>query len=181
MRTIQAIPTTYKGITFRSRLEARWAIYFETLGLEWHYEFEGYQLGDCWYVPDFWLPKVGWKGTFVEVKPTREVAGADDRIFRLAGEAGVDTLLVWSNPVVFPEGQGYEIARAYETVDGEPEYGWDNCHYFCGCSNCDRVGLAYCADANRLCLQGCLPTRRLNSWAKMEEQAVEAARAARFH
>ncbi len=59
MRTIAAIPTTYKGIQFRSRLEARWAICFDVLGIEWHYEFEGYQMEDCWYVPDFWLPKVG--------------------------------------------------------------------------------------------------------------------------
>ena len=41
---IKAIPTCYKGIPFRSRLEARWAIIFDQLGIDWHYETEGYDI-----------------------------------------------------------------------------------------------------------------------------------------
>lgn len=40
-----AIPTTYKGVTFRSKLEARWAVFFDTLGIEWEYEPQGYKIG----------------------------------------------------------------------------------------------------------------------------------------
>ena len=43
MNQIKAIETTYKGYRFRSRLEARWAVFFETLGIRWKYENEGYQ------------------------------------------------------------------------------------------------------------------------------------------
>ncbi len=56
---IPAIETQYKGYRFRSRTEARWAIYFDVCGIKWEYELEGYNLGKlgC-YLPDFWLPQV---------------------------------------------------------------------------------------------------------------------------
>lgn len=57
--TIKAIETTYKGVTFRSRLEARWAVFFDALEIEWEYEKEGFALDDGTnYLPDFWLPQV---------------------------------------------------------------------------------------------------------------------------
>jgi hypothetical protein len=67
MADLKPIETRYKGYRFRSRLEARWAVFFDALGIEWEYEKEGYDLGEAgWYLPDFWLP--GEK-LFVEVKP----------------------------------------------------------------------------------------------------------------
>ncbi len=75
MTTIKAIETKYKGYRFRSRLEARWAVYFDALRLEWVYEPEGYTLADGTnYLPDFWIPS--WN-SFVEVK-----AGST-RIFKI--------------------------------------------------------------------------------------------------
>jgi len=35
---IKAHPTTYNGTQFRSRLEARWAAYFDLAGWDWEYE-----------------------------------------------------------------------------------------------------------------------------------------------
>lgn len=56
---MKAIETVYQGYKFRSRLEARWAVYFDAIGIEWEYEKEGYDLGDgLRYLPDFWLPQV---------------------------------------------------------------------------------------------------------------------------
>ena len=58
-RHIKPIETKYKGYRFRSRLEARWAVYFDAMGFDWEYEKEGYDLGEAgWYLPDFWLPQV---------------------------------------------------------------------------------------------------------------------------
>src|SRR5262245_3495425 len=37
-QTIQPIETIYRGYRFRSRLEARWAVFFQTLGVPWEYE-----------------------------------------------------------------------------------------------------------------------------------------------
>lgn len=59
------IPTLYSGVKFRSRAEARWAMLFDALGIEWQYEAEGFQLSTCWYLPDFWLPRLT---VFAEVK-----------------------------------------------------------------------------------------------------------------
>lgn len=64
--SIKPIETIYKGFRFRSRLEARWAVVFDALGVEWEYEKEGYDVEGTWYLPDFWLPK---QNTFIEIKP----------------------------------------------------------------------------------------------------------------
>lgn len=64
--TIKAIETQYNGYRFRSRVEARWARFFDALGVKYEYEKEGYDLGDAgWYLPDFWLPQLG---VWVEIK-----------------------------------------------------------------------------------------------------------------
>jgi hypothetical protein len=71
--TIPAIETRYAGYLFRSRTEARWAVFFDALGIAWEYEPEGYDLGEVgWYLPDFWLPlptnQYPNAGYFVEIK-----------------------------------------------------------------------------------------------------------------
>lgn len=62
--TIKAIPTTYAGVNFRSRLEARWAAFFDLAGIKWDYEpfdLEG-------WAPDFLLrTQIG--PVLCEVKP----------------------------------------------------------------------------------------------------------------
>lgn len=41
MNDFKAVETVYKGYLFRSRLEARWTIFFDSLGIKWEYEPEG--------------------------------------------------------------------------------------------------------------------------------------------
>jgi hypothetical protein len=53
---IKAIETRYKGYRFRSRLEARWAVFLDAMKVEWEYEKEGFELPSGLYLPDFWLP-----------------------------------------------------------------------------------------------------------------------------
>ena len=65
-RSIVALPTYYGGVKFRSGLEARWAMYFDLINVEWRYEDEGYELPSGRYLPDFWLPVAGMHA---EVKP----------------------------------------------------------------------------------------------------------------
>ena len=73
--TIKAIETEYKGYRFRSRLEARWAIFFDACGFKWDYEPEGYEVDGVKYLPDFRLYDAQYpyceydkKPFFVEVK-----------------------------------------------------------------------------------------------------------------
>ena len=66
---MKAIETKYKGYRFRSRLEARWAVFFDALGLRWEYEPEGFDLGAAgWYLPDFRITGYGGEFYWVEVK-----------------------------------------------------------------------------------------------------------------
>lgn len=69
---IKPIETVYNGYRFRSRLEARWAVFFDAIGAEWEYEPEGFVLpdGTC-YLPDFLLHNVRGRGAdsiYVEIK-----------------------------------------------------------------------------------------------------------------
>lgn len=52
---MQAIETDYRCYRFRSRLEARWAYYFDLIQFPWEYEPEGFALHDGAYLPDFRL------------------------------------------------------------------------------------------------------------------------------
>ena len=61
--SIKPIETFYKGCRFRSRLEARWAVFFDALGIDWEYEPEGFTLDfGIRYLPDFALKNVHWRG-----------------------------------------------------------------------------------------------------------------------
>jgi len=66
MTDIKPIETVYNGYRFRSRLEARWAVFFDAMGIEYEYEPEGFKFSDgqC-YLPDFYLSNLN---TFVEIK-----------------------------------------------------------------------------------------------------------------
>ena len=76
MADVKPIETRYKGYRFRSRLEARWAVFLDKLGVEWEYEPEGFSLEHMGaYLPDFFLPSTGWlkgdefEGAYLEIKP----------------------------------------------------------------------------------------------------------------
>jgi len=65
MNEIKPIQTYYDGHWFRSRLEARWAVVFNALGVPYEYEPEGFDLGDgLRYLPDFRVKCYGCRGTY---------------------------------------------------------------------------------------------------------------------
>jgi hypothetical protein len=68
-RRIRPIATRYGGILFRSRLEARWALFFDRLHIPWEYEPQGFDIGDGQaYLPDFILGLGDL--VYAEVKPS---------------------------------------------------------------------------------------------------------------
>ena len=72
MSNIKPIPTEYKGYKFRSRLEARWAVFFDACCVDWEYEPEGFELTNgLHYLPDFLLHGCAGRSPsdlYVEVK-----------------------------------------------------------------------------------------------------------------
>lgn len=69
---IKPIETVYNGYRFRSRLEARWAVFFDAAGIKYEYEPEGFELPDgTKYLPDFYFQD---EDIYVEVKPIRNNA-----------------------------------------------------------------------------------------------------------
>jgi len=112
---IKPIETIYKGRRFRSRLEARWAVYFDVVGIKWEYEKEGYNLGDgIFYLPDFWLPQASM---WAEVKGRELTEIEIEKIKRLVNGTDYPCLVLVGPP---------EIKVYYATLPEEWEDGFLN-------------------------------------------------------
>jgi len=77
---IKAIETEYLGYKFRSRLEARWAVFFDACGYQWEYEPEGFALPcGTYYLPDFKIFGRDRNGDYnvfyIEVKASEDFLG----------------------------------------------------------------------------------------------------------
>ena len=81
---MKAIETRYRGYRFRSRTEARWAVFFDKLGLRWDYEEQGYVLPKAGnYLPDFRLILPDESLVFCEVNSGDADDFADEEISKL--------------------------------------------------------------------------------------------------
>lgn len=97
MSAIKAIETKYKGYLFRSRLEARWAVFFDALGLKWEYEKEGYDLGAAgWYLPDFFI--CHGEGSWIEVKPQESTFAESFKVWALEQQTKIKACVVIGIP-----------------------------------------------------------------------------------
>jgi hypothetical protein len=108
--SIAALPTTYRRIVFRSRLEAQWAAMLDRLAWDW--EYEPFPLGDdgLYWLPDFAICGRNRDPVFAEVKPTfKPVPELFARISRAAPRS--DLLVLGIAPFVH---------------DGAPAIGWCN-------------------------------------------------------
>lgn len=149
---VTAIPTRHAGVVFRSRLEARWAVFFSALGLRWLYEYEGYQLPSGWYLPDFWLPDLA---THIEIKPilpTEEEAGkcaelsvaTEKRAILLYGEIGWWLGKDASEPRTLYGSRGGGMVFM-------PDGGGDMPYAPCVCRTCGKPGFEFDGRGARIC------------------------------
>ena len=75
-RTFDALPTEFEGTTYRSRTEARWAVFFTHMGLMFEYEKNRIDLGEGEnYLPDFYVQDFQ---AYFEVKPSDESIVTDE-------------------------------------------------------------------------------------------------------
>lgn len=98
--TIRALETRYAGRRFRSRLEARWAVFFDHVKIEWEYEDEAIETSAGNYLPDFKIriPQIKeWRHQqWFEVKPPG--AGEDPRHRALADESRIPVIVARGMP-----------------------------------------------------------------------------------
>lgn len=90
---IKSKPTDYNGTRYRSRLEARWAVFFDSLGIEYVYEPEWIPIPGHKYRPDFYLPDCDM---WAEIKP-RIGLGAS-RLAEAVKATNKDGLLIQGSP-----------------------------------------------------------------------------------
>jgi hypothetical protein len=125
---IKAIETLYAGCRFRSRLESRWAVFFDTLGIAWQYEPEGFVVDGKPYLPDFYLPNLK---RWIEVKGSIETLDVT-LLKRFAFEANTTVMLLGPIPspvVTVPNWlslMGWPELLEYPEPEGGP-LTWDRC------------------------------------------------------
>jgi hypothetical protein len=178
---IKAIQTQYKGYNFRSRLEARWAVFFDALDVDWQYEPEGFDLPSGMYLPDFYLPNVD-DGLWVEIKPVSPTRLEQQKIEDLAlatgknatfrvGEPMINVLLARGEDQQTKE-RGWDSDNAWvycrvEADDDSAKYwapvpgmedsgkkycgGADGPYLFCVCPWCQRLGFEFDGRGARVC------------------------------
>lgn len=86
---MKPIQTQYAGCFFRSRTEARWAVFFDALKWDWKFEEEGYELKTGRYLPDFKIWPHGGEPRWFEVKPFSPHCPIDPRWTELAQSSGM--------------------------------------------------------------------------------------------
>lgn len=135
---MQAIETIFDGYRFRSRLEARWAVFFKTLGVKYEYEKEGYDLDGVWYLPDFWLPE---QECWIEIKGGRPTAIECEKALRLA-QVTKHRVYVFEGNFEIPDADGgiYPIAaNVYFPSHTSAEHGGMSPVFsWCHCSGCGK-------------------------------------------
>lgn len=174
---IKAIETVYNGYWFRSRLEARWAVFFDQLSLAYEYEKEGYDLGGVQYLPDFWLPDLNY---WIEIKGQEP---SDEESSKARGLAAMTSknVYLFVGQIVLPDpDQGGNNAYAY--ISGENDVWDDESYWWCECRRCGQLGLEFRGRSERLpcSCQDLENVKDYNFNSPRIRRAFTAARAARF-
>jgi hypothetical protein len=160
----------YRGRTYRQWLDARWAAFFDALGLAYSYEVGGLELGCGRWIPSgFWLPGVKrqvegreWPGRRVPADfwPDHPAWAGDD----IAVDGPAARLVVIYGPPGYrarpqaAEYLGYCIANAWDPADDFLNSAYivgDSLYVWTECPACGKVGIEFEGRAGRLC--DCFP------------------------
>lgn len=198
---ITAIQTRYNGYLFRSRLEARWAVFMDEAGIPYSYESEGFEISaridwldkahlttglhvKRFYLPDFWLPV---QEHYVEIKPALrdekgEIKWPDDEMCQLQvafeQQTGKSLIIVCGEPGYGHSDRDHDHASYSGFTAGDYDYEW------CECGSCGAIGLQYYGRAERnIHRAGCsidITNGHYGADTPRLRRAHDRARAARF-
>lgn len=125
-------------------------MFFDSLGLRWEYEPEGYELGGgVRYLPDFLLVDLR---CWVEIKGSEGDYDRDasEKAERLAAGTGMPVFVFYGGHIVPPAGPGVlgeDVTWAYAYF---ATGGGDQPYAFCECPDCGQIGIQYDGRADRL-------------------------------
>ena len=151
---MKAIETTYDNHRFRSRLEARYAVFFKALGLPYQYEPEGFELNGKCYLPDFLLPTIP---LWVEIKGQKPTEEEEQVMCDLVKHTGIYGTIL--GPF-----ENYVLPNVYDGCYSEDYFhqiyapsGGDHPYMFCECLYCRAIGYEFdgrsarirCCDKNK--------------------------------
>lgn len=161
---LKVIETEYNGIRFRSRTEARWAVFLDIMGIPYLYEPEAFRLGDMSYLPDFFLPDLD---VYFEVKPSNPTDEETEKAHRLSDFTQKKVFIMRGTPEI-PSFDFNWYKTSYADIhhssfvlepNGETIFrrGWDTGYIWCECPKCKLAGIEFDGRTQRLPCQ-CLIT-----------------------
>jgi hypothetical protein len=147
---IPAIPTIYKGITFRSRLEARWAFMFDRL--QWPYEYEPRELKN--YIPDFILQF--HEPVLAEVKPANTLKECEQHVAKIAASTWTGDALIFGGVLKLSQASFMGPACCFYGQQFGPggERAWGEGEMFL-CGKCGKVSIYHTSLSYRCLVSGC--------------------------
>ncbi len=191
-KVLIAIDTIYNGYNFRSRLEARWAVFFNALDIRYQYEPEGFKLPrvlesrakTCaqvrsefiYYLPDFRLPQ---QDCWVEIKGTEPTNEESEKAHTLVKASGKNVYTFWGEMPFVQAGSLIDNGSDSAFVDSNDGF-WDNYHMWCECKYCGLLGIEFEGRAERLPCQCNDEDEYLNSTSIRLTRAYMRARQYRF-
>jgi hypothetical protein len=172
--TLRSIETKYKGCHFRSRLEARWAVFFDDARINWQYEPQGYAVNGVPYLPDFFLRDLD---CYFEVRgePLYDAA-----LFEAFARQIAKPLILAIGDIPSPESafaadyEGYRVFLPASASENDDSLVWGFGDMFLRCDGCRRVRLVNKAYASSKGM--CCESDRLMPLL----EAFASARSARF-
>lgn len=158
---VKAIDTIYKGYKFRSRLEARWAVFFDTLRVEYWYEKEGFELETesgrkLYYLPDFFIPHLK---AWIEIKGDEPNDDENLKAELLARASNQDVFIFYGD-IPYPESSFDFYDGAHKFFAGK-DGGWDCNYMWCECPFCGLLGIEFDGRSDRLDCKKCYICQQL--------------------
>jgi hypothetical protein len=118
---IKPIPTKYKGVQFRSRLEAKWAVFFDGIQFPWRYEEMPYRMTNgSKYYPDF----TSVLEFAIEIKPIVPNQDYRNKLLDSSMAQQEPILLLCGYPRVLRETRKFPSLGYYYSGDGNEEALW---------------------------------------------------------
>jgi len=149
-------PTWYNNYFFRSKLEAKWAVFFDLMKIKWVYEPEPFNCNSgAQYTPDFFLPHAIFRdglipielgdfdgvgatyekrepGVYIEIKPL-SYPGDDEYEKRITSSMTMPLILLVGDPI-----EAIVNVHSYHSTNRNIQLTpwWDNQMIFMFCLKC---------------------------------------------